>query len=120
MENNIEWMLTILIIPVLIGFFKTQIGNFLEDYMVYKNRNFDSDNNPATGQDCMLQSPATGEFSMITIDLYEFSIFPAKRRVITSQKIKSGKIIVAYPYSIWKNLVKGSVPSSGDQAYSLD
>ena len=47
--NN--WLVVAIVLPLIIGFFKTEIGNLIIAYNVYRLRAFDADGNrqPVTG-----------------------------------------------------------------------
>lgn len=106
--NN--WILTVMLIPIIVAFFQKQIGAFIEDFSIYKNRQFDDDGDPGTGQCCMIQNKATGKFTKIKIIKYMFGIKPSSRKVLTAQKTELGTIFVVYTYDQWKNIIKGSLP----------
>jgi hypothetical protein len=95
------------LIPVI-----NEIANFFGDLMTYRNRSFDEDGDPGTGQDCFIQSEATGEFNRVTIKEYKFGLAPSNRKVITLQKspVKNDEVIeVPYTYKKWATIVKGSL-----------
>lgn len=112
MDTN--WLWITLVLPVLIGFFKNEISSLIGDYMVYKNRAFDEDGDPGTGEPCYIQSSATGQYVKVLVAEYQFGLAPSKRRVITHQKSPEGNIdkiiVVPYSYSAWAGMVKGSMP----------
>lgn len=113
-EIDVSWLWLTLILPVIIGIFKHEIATFIGDYSTYRNRSFDQDGDPGTGEDCYLQCDATGDFNKITVAEYRFGLAPSKRKVITHQTAPSGDldkvIVVPYSYSKWSSMVKGSLP----------
>ena len=113
MNFDINWLWITLVLPVVVGIFKNEIGRFFSDYTVYKNRRFDNDGDPGTGEYCYIQSGATGEYVKVYIDEYEFGLVPSKRKVITHQKDPDGDenkvIVVPYLYTQWVSMVKGSL-----------
>jgi len=113
MNFDANWLWITLVLPVIIGIFKNEIGRFFSDYTVYKNRAFDADGDPGTGQHCYVQSGATGEYVKVYVDEYQFGLAPSKRKIITHQKDPDGDqgkvIIVPYSYTIWASMVKGSL-----------
>lgn len=100
-------VLYVLIVPVLIGFFRKQISDFITDAITYKNRKFDDDGDPATGQDCYIQCAATGQYISLYIKEYRFGILPSSRRVVTVQNYYDMRLTVTYTYEQWRGLVKG-------------
>jgi len=106
-EFNFNGFYTLLLLPVLIGFFRKQISDLIADYMVYRNRKFDDDGDPATGQDCLLQCAATGVFNQVFVKQYRFGFLPASRRVVTIQQSRDRRMVVTYTYSQWRSIVKG-------------
>jgi len=111
MELNYLW--ATICIPVIMGFFKSEISTFIGDLMIYRNRAFDNDGDPGTSQDCFIQSGATGEFNRITVAEYRFGLAPSKRKVITYQADPNGDkdkyIVVPFSYAAWAGIVKGSL-----------
>ncbi len=113
MNIDTNWIIITLFVPVIIAFFKKEISSFIGDYIIYKNRMFDVDGDPGTGQDCYIQSSATGKFIRITVDKYQFGLSPSKRKIITFQSDPDGDpdkiIVVPYTYSVWNSIIKGSL-----------
>lgn len=106
-------------IPVFLGIFKNELSKFFTDLNIYRNRMFDEDGDPGTGEDCYLQSGATGAWSKITIKEYQFSILPSKRKIITLQNSPERVneiIIVPYSYNQWVNMIKGSLSKLPEDA----
>lgn len=102
-----------ILVPAIVAMFKTQIAQFFDDYTVYKNRMFDADGDPGTGEYCYLQNKTTGKFVKLMVFKYEFSFWPSKRLVWVLWPAPSGEegkvIIVPYTYSQWANIQKGSL-----------
>ena len=109
---NKNWFYSVIILPIIIGFFKSTISTYIEDRKIYKTRKYDDDKNPKTGEYCLLQSGATGNWNKILIKEYKFGILPTSRKVITIQESQYGKTLVAYSYDQWKNLVTGTLPNN--------
>jgi len=106
-SNN--WIYSVMIAPILMGFFKSSISDYLEDIAIYITRKYDDDKNPATGQYCLIQSGATGQWFKIFIKDYKFGILPNNRIIITEQETNEGKSTVIYTYKQWKNIITGTV-----------
>ena len=108
-----NWFWVTILLPVLIGIFKKEIATFINDWRTYKNRSFDEDGDPGTGQDCYILNEATGVYNQITIAEYKFGLVPSKRKIVTLQPDPEGNenkiIIVSYSYSKWSSMVKGSL-----------
>lgn len=108
-----SWLWATILLPVLMGIFKKEIATFMRDYRIYRNRSFDEDGDPSTGQDCYLFNAATGVYNQITVAEYKFGLVPSKRKVITHQSDPEGDnskvIVVPYSYTKWLGMVKGSL-----------
>ncbi len=74
-----NWLWVVVILPVLIGFFKTEIGRTLTAWNVYRLRAFDMDGCPGTPDRVQLLNGATGAWGDAIIEKYIFS-FSAKTR----------------------------------------
>ncbi len=113
MNIDTNWILITLFLPVIIAFFKKEISTLIGDYMIYKNRAFDNDGDPGTGQKCYVQSGATGKYVLLTVASYHFGLSPSKRKIITHQSDPNGDerkyIVVPYTYSVWNKMIKGSL-----------
>ncbi len=124
MDFDANWLWITLVLPVVVGIFKHEIGRFFSDYTVYKNRRFDSDGDPGTGQHCYVQSGATGEYVKIYVDEYTFGLAPSSRKVITQQKDPEGDewkvIVVPYSYTQWASMVRGSLQKDRTERVLLD
>jgi len=76
-----NWIVGVVILPVLIGMFKAEIGKILTAYNVYRLRSFDLDGNPDTSDQVQLLNGATGRWINATIEKYVFSLSAKKRGV---------------------------------------
>ena len=118
-NNDVQWFWAVIILPIIIGIFKKEISSFFNDLSVYRSRRFDDNKTPGFGQECFIQSKATGKFIKIYIYDYEFGVFPSNRLVITHQDDPDGDtnscIIVPYTYVEWRSMVKGSLPLKRDK-----
>jgi len=79
LTNN--WIIGVIILPVLVGLFKTEIGKIFTAYNVYRLRAFDADGNPSTADTVQLLNGATGEWGDAIIEKYVFSLSAKKRGV---------------------------------------
>ncbi|MFK5952478.1 MAG: hypothetical protein QM498_05410 [Desulfobacterium sp.] len=77
--NN--WIVIAVILPVLIGFFKSEIGGFLTSWNIYRLRAFDLDGRPDTEDKVELLNGATGAWSIAIIEKYVFCLSPMRRGV---------------------------------------
>lgn len=84
-----HWIVAVIILPVLAGVFKTEIGNLLTAWNVYRLRAFDADGNPATSDRVQILCGATGRWVDATIK-YKFS-FSAKTRGVYVRYIDGGR-----------------------------
>ncbi len=110
--DNLIYSLPLAIITVFIGIFKTQLGSFFNDLSLYRNRRYDKDGNPATGEICHIFNPATGAWGQAYIEKYTFSVFPSGRKVyVWFESLDSDfkNIWIRSPmlYSNWNNLLSG-------------
>jgi len=123
MDHDIlAWGWTVVLLPVLIGVFKSQIGEFIGDYMLYRNRRYDSDGDPGTGQWCMVQSAATGEWCRAFVEKYTFSIFRPSKRLVhvwfphqdaldpNFDKCRTEWIKAPMPFKAWRSMMSGGLP----------
>jgi len=78
---GVNWWWATILLPVLIGFFKTEIGKMVTAYNVYRLRAFDVDGDPTTSDKAQLLNDATGKWSDIIIEKYVFSLSARKRGV---------------------------------------
>lgn len=76
-----DWFLMIVILPVIIGFFKKEIGDFLTAWKAYRLRSFDADGNPNTSDRVQILCGATGTWVDAIILKHVFSLSPKKRGV---------------------------------------
>lgn len=76
-----NWFLVMIILPVLVGFFKTEIGNLLTAWNVYRLRAFDADGNPNTSDRVQILNGATGKWGNATIEKYKFCLSSRRRGV---------------------------------------
>ena len=105
--SNMDWILITLVFPILMVMFKQEVLNFLDDFRLYKNRLVDSDGDPATGEECYIQtSRSSGSFHKILVAEYRFGLSSTKRKVVTLQEnLDTGKTLeVSYPYKEWTRI----------------
>ena len=111
--DGMDWILITLVFPTIILIFKQELLSFLFDLRLYKNRLIDADGDPATGEDCYVQTGrSSGSFHKVTVAAYKFGLSSSKRKVVTLQEdSESGEILkVSCPYKEWSQIVKGTVP----------
>jgi len=77
--NN--WLWTLVVFPIIIGVFKTELGNIWKAWRTYQLRAFDADGNPATSDRVQLLNGATGEWGDAIIEKYKFTLNAKKRGV---------------------------------------
>ena len=77
--NN--WLLAAIVLPVLVGMFKAELGKLITSYNVYRLRSFDMDGNPGTEDRVQLLNGATGQWGDAVIEKYVFSMSAKKRGV---------------------------------------
>ncbi len=112
MEFDLKWV-QITLLTFVIGFFRKEITTFISDYNIYRNRMFDDDGDPGTGQYCYIQTKKSNDFKLIYIKDYKFGFLPSSRVVVTHQDDPEGNkdkiIVVTYTYAIWSEIIKGSL-----------
>jgi len=82
MEIDINnWLLAVVILPILASIFKSEIGKFFTAWSIYRLRWFDSDGNPKTSQNVQILNEMSGEWIDATIIQYKFTISNKKRGV---------------------------------------
>jgi hypothetical protein len=69
------------ILPVLAGIFKNEIGMLFKSWNAYRNRPFDTDGDPETPETCEILNGATGEWVPVEILRYCWSPKATKRGV---------------------------------------
>ena len=68
---SVNWMWTLVFVPVFIGIFKSQIGEIFSDWKIYSGRLYDQDGNPKSADICQLVNEAGQKFICI-IERYNF------------------------------------------------
>jgi len=76
-----NWVMVAIILPVLAGMFKAEIGNLIKVWNIYRLRSFDEDGNPATSDRVQILNGATGVWGDAIIEKYVFSLSSKKRGV---------------------------------------
>jgi len=76
-----DWLIAVIILPIVAGFFKAEIGRLITSWNVYRLRAFDVDGNPATSDKVQLLNGATGKWESCIIEKYVFSLSAKKRGV---------------------------------------
>jgi len=81
MQGIDNFVIGAVVLPVLIGLFKTELGNLLKAWRIYRARPFDKDRDPLTADKCQVLCGATGDWKDITILKYQMSLSAGKRGV---------------------------------------
>ncbi len=81
MTPKFDWIWLTFVFPVLIGFFKNEIGKLIVAYNVYRLRKFDLDGNAATTDEVELLNNATGMFEKVIVKKIVFSLSSKRRGV---------------------------------------
>jgi len=68
MEQNISWIWGVIVLPVVIGLFKAELGRIWNAYSVYKNRMFN------VGDIAEIQRGGTGQWDSVEILSYIFNL----------------------------------------------
>lgn len=76
-----EWLIVAVVLPVLAGIFKSEIGKLFTVWNIYRLRQFDSDGNPKTSEKVQLLNDNTGRWIEVTIVEYRFTFSTKKRGV---------------------------------------
>lgn len=97
--NN--WILAMVILPVIVSAFKKELGNILAAWNVYRLRAY------AEGSSILLMNSAKGEWEVVHINCYVFSVRARKRGVyITHRDGGSEKITLLN----WSTMRKRQYP----------
>ena len=97
MENN--WIWIAIILPVIVGLFKSEIGSFLLDLKIYKTKEF------SEGDEVELLNTSLGKWGKVIILDYTFSLSP-HHRVVTFQHTDGH--IEHIPFKIWASMRKAA------------
>lgn len=106
---TLNWFWAIIVLPMLIGMFKTEIGRIIRAWNVHRLREFDLDGNPGTENVAQILNVATGKWNDVVIECYRFTL-SAKTRGIYLRYPDGGKEKVSY--LTWANFRKRMPPSS--------
>jgi len=80
-SENVNWLWAVVLLPVLVGIFKSEIGKFFTVWNVYRLRAFDSDGNPGSPDNVQILNSATGKWGNAIIEKYVFSLSSRRRGV---------------------------------------
>jgi len=110
------WVWTVLLLPVLVGVFKSEIGKIITSWRIYRSRPFDTDRDTDTPEICMLGNPATGGSSYCVILDYIFWAKSVNRGVdvaIISPDF-TGMTKRHFTFADWGGAVKTQIPEGID------
>ena len=97
MKFEFNWFFAMVVIPVIIGFFKTEIANFFTDFKIYRTRAF------SVGDSVDLLNPNTGKWGCVVILDYDFNFDPIGRVV---EILHSDGHVEQIPFSSWATMRK--------------
>ena len=86
-----SWLITVILLPIIAGLFKKEIGDLVTAWKVYKSRPFDADRDSKSPDRCELLNAATGEFVEVEIQKYVFSINRDVRGVYINHLLPDGR-----------------------------
>jgi len=105
MENIMNnWIIGVIILPVVVGLFKAEIGKILTAWNVYRLRAFDTDGNPATSDKVQLLNGATGQWGDAWIK-YRFSLSARKRGVYITYPDGGKEKVTLLTWATWRKRV---------------
>jgi hypothetical protein len=130
-ELTITQLWSIFITGILVGIitlFKNEIVNFIStwisDRKLYKNRRYDTDGDPSTGQFVTVVVPATGQAIKVWLEKYTWDHFdPFKRLAVLKWPYNNEPDLyfdTAMPYAVWRTFLSGSLPSKHCIKYGED
>lgn len=64
-----NWLWAVVVLPVIAGIFKSEIGKFFTAWNVYRLRSFDVDGNPATSDEVEIFNGATGKWGKVEVKI---------------------------------------------------
>ena len=76
-----NWLWCMIILPVMIGLFKAEIGKLFTVWNIYRLRAFDLDGDPNTKDNVEVLCGATGAWRKVIIEKYVWSLSTARRGV---------------------------------------
>jgi hypothetical protein len=120
----LEWGWLTILLPVLIGIFKQEIGEIIFAYQSYSKRSFDADGNPNTPDAVQILNEATGDWERATIKKWVFSLDSTKRGIYLLWPCRNGAVAAErLSFQKWKAMRKRHLPtvassgSSGSSQY---
>lgn len=81
MDNMENWIWGVIVLPVVIGVFKSELASLWTAWSVYHARPFDDDGNPDTIFNCEVFNGSNGEWVPVKIVGYRMSLNKNKRGV---------------------------------------
>jgi len=103
-----EYIIGMVLIPVVIGLFKTEVSNIFRAWRIYVARPFDKDRNPNTSDTCQILCTSTGKWIDITILKYVMSFSAGKRGVYIKYSNKSEEKLSLLDWANMRKRTKGS------------
>jgi len=97
MKVEFNWFLMMVIFPVIIGFFKSEIACFVKDFMIYRAKAF------SVGDSVDLLNPNTGKWGTVVILDYDFNFDPVGRVV---EVLHPTGHVECIPFSSWASMRK--------------
>ena len=102
-ENMQDWMWAVIVMPIVIGFFKNEIGTIFTAMVVYLRREF------SPGDTVRMHNPATGGWGDVLIVDYKFRFSSATRGVYVRHDDGGVERI---PLVTWGQMRKRPIPKS--------
>ena len=102
-----NWLWAVVVLPVLVGIFKAEIGKLFTVWNIYRLRAFDKDRDPNTPDQVELLNEATGQWGKVTIQRYIFCVSAARRGVYLLY-LDGGKEKVSF--LVWASFRKRTPP----------
>jgi len=81
MENSLNWLWGLILVPVIAGIFRSELGEAFETYRIYKCGMMDSDGNPKTMEKIWIHYYGTDIWELITVVHYQWGIMRHQRFV---------------------------------------
>ena len=106
-SENVNWLWAVVLLPVLVGIFKSELGKLFTIWNVYRLRAFDSDGNPGSPDNVQILNSATGKWGNAIIEKYVFSL-SSRRRGVYLLYPDGGREKVGY--ILWNSFRKRTPP----------
>jgi hypothetical protein len=109
MKDN--WIWALVVLPVVIAYFKTELGKFINAYSIYKLKSFDIDGNKNTEDKLQILNGATGSWGDVVVEDYIF-FASSKTRGIYLVYPDGGREKVSF--NTWSTFRVRTPPPEGD------